>query len=512
MKNITLDISFSLLVWLFSLFLLSSLGFIFNLQITPIYTIISTIFATTILVYRLKDHNISNKMIALILLFLSTILFIFAHIQYHYSDFSFDGNWYHQATIINLKWGWNPIYSTIYDFSKSQIFQFKASYDMQEGYLKCYEILAANLYSVFNKIELVKILKFITALATFSYSIYTIQNNFKISTKLTWIFSVLFIYNPVCIYQFFTNYNDDMVYYLFIILLFSLLNNSKISTNNKTNVIITIISGVLLLCTKLNGTYFTVVALIIWLLFYPSKKLLKAYIVLLTLSILCSINPFATNIKNHNSILFPVIKNNNRNQFFSYITDFPVGFNKKNHLEKIFISIFSSTCNDSVLVQNAQAPKLKIPFTLKNEIQFKYPDMRISGFGYFYGGIFLISILFLIFLFVNPKDKKVQIAILSILFLSAFSYPFAWWARYVPQMWAIPLFIFLFSSEKEKNTKIIYPILFIILINSLTINIQNVKMQNKFNKRYVELMKNSPYPLNETVPIKLIEKKIIKQP
>lgn len=505
MKEFFLDISISLISLLFAVFFLSSVGFLFGFSISPVYLILSIIIASIILFLRLKARNIPALKIFCTFIFIGSFLLIAGFIQYKFTDFSFDGCWYHQACVINLKWGWNPLHERIYDFSNAQVYKFNASLRFMEGYMKAYEILAANIYSLFGKIEVIKVLKCIFVFIAFSYTFYSLLGFEKLSKPIAAILAFLLIYNPVCIYQFFTNYNDDVVYYLFVIFLFSLVNYAK-NVDIKDSFWLMAMSSILLASTKANGLYFVFIMYLIWLIFYFSKPFAKNVLVSFIIILICTINPLLTNIKYGNSPFYPIVQDSVKESFDSYIVDVPVDFKDKNHFEKIFISLFSYPLLDSVLFKNPQHYQLKIPFWSFKGAKFIYPDMRLGGFGYYFAEIVLLSLILLLFVrFKEKSDKKLFLCTMFSVLLTVLLMPLAWWARYVPQTFILPVIISIAFLCENTKKYYAYIILTLIFINSFIVNVQNWSAQIESNKHRELIMKLEPHPMTETLPVKLLE-------
>ena len=259
-----------------------------------------------------------------------------------------------------------------------------------------------------------------------------------------------------------------------------------------------------------------------------TKKLLKVSILVVFLILLTGINPYITNIISGYNPLYPVVKNSFLNANKEYMTtSYPTGFENANRFKKLFISTFSSSRNLSPLI-NKDKPTLKIPFTITNDDIFHFEDMRVGGFGYFFSGILLCSLILSAFLrFKNKDDKRLFFVIMTILVLSVLGNHEAWWARFVPQMWSFPLFIMLFflynEQFKDKKQIFIYILLFIVFLNSAIIAQQYLNDRIKLAQQRVEWINSlklqggqiyiSPeekqqVPLLETMPIKLEEQGI----
>jgi len=101
------------MVGTFSLFMLTSLGFIFGLSINLSYTLLAIV-AMVYLSAKIDSFTYQERIISLIItLFIITLS---GYLSSHFMDYSFDGQAYHQIGIIFLKKGWNPIYITAENF------------------------------------------------------------------------------------------------------------------------------------------------------------------------------------------------------------------------------------------------------------------------------------------------------------------------------------------------------------------------------------------------------------
>lgn len=527
MKKICYNWSISLLIGLFSLFIFSSVGFILGLTINSAYPLLSVVLSIFTLWYlTIKKDNFSNKNFIAQLILLFDLILIFGAVCYFIPDFSYDGTTYHQASIIWLKWGWNPIYTKLSTFATTMPYQFPSSLEYGQHFLKFFEIIGANIYALTGKIELTKITNFLFTLISFCYTFYSIKNYKNIPNWQVSIFAFLFVFNPVCIYQTLTNYVDCAFYYAFLILMFALINYTK--TKDNSTLFMIVMSSTIFANIKLTGLFTVLIMLTAFLIVCFTKNLLKVSILVVFLILLTGINPYITNIISGYNPLYPVVKNSFLNANKEYMTtSYPTGFENANRFKKLFISTFSSSRNLSPLI-NKDKPTLKIPFTITNDDIFHFEDMRVGGFGYFFSGILLCTLILSAFLrFKNKDDKRLFFVIMTILVLSVLGNHEAWWARFVPQMWSFPLFIMLFflynEQFKDKKQIFIYILLFIVFLNSAIIAQQYLNDRIKLAQQRVEWINSlklqggqiyiSPeekqqVPLLETMPIKLEEQGI----
>jgi len=459
LENISLNISLSLLIGIFCLFALSSLGFIFGISINLFYSL-AGIIAAIFVPIKLGKFKINESLIALILTTIIVLLSVF--VAEEVMDFSHDGQWYHQTGVLFLKKGWNPVYTTALDYFQGNWNANVNGLVWVECYPKFYEIFAANIYYLTNNIETGKMLNSLSAAVLFFYGYYVFKNGLlKEKNKTCLLFSLLLVCNPVFFAQIFTYYADGLVYIYFMMMILALVDIEQANKSSLISRIILVMSGISLACLKLGGLIYCLFILIAYAgykLIYHEKlnNLGKMASMILIGVIICSVNPYFTNLYRGKHILYPVagaekidvMKHNMPPQFF----DKPMPY-------KLFMSTFSPV--DNLMAQYATVDDkviLKIPFTMRSsELQnLKIPDTRQCGFGIFWSGILLSSILLAFFIrFKNSQMKKTCFLVLGTILLSVLLNPENWWARYVPQFYAIPTFICLFCLispfKKIKN-------------------------------------------------------------
>lgn len=481
-----LNLSFSLLTGIFVIFLLSFIGFIFGFSITPIYTFIGIITAISLLIYRTKSDKELN--IWPVLGLLALIITISAILALSYYDDSWDGRCYHQGAAILLNKGWNPVFTTIEDFTKTQTIKYSSIWLWVQNYPKFFEIFTANMLSMFGKIELGKIINYLFCFGTFFYSFYVLNLFSKLSKVQNSILSLLLVYNPVSIYQMSTFYVDGALYYMFLTLILSIIHLEKNTDKSKTAWAFLIMSCVILANIKMLGLLYVFILLAVYFFylimnksFKELKPLITSCALVLALIILSGINPYYTNIKQNRHPFYPIA---GKDKIDIMTSTSPVSFKDKNMFYKLFISTFSRTVNEPFSERKIE---LKIPFSINHEDKFTAPDMRIGGFGYFWSGILLVSLILAAGIrFKEKKNKKIFLLLSTILILSILANPECWWARYAPQFWALPVFIITFSAIETnifmKNKFLFYFLCLLIFVNSLILNITNAKTTKEHTK------------------------------
>ena len=132
----------------------------------------------------------------------------------------------------------------------------------------------------------------------------------------------------------------------------------------------------------------------------------------------------------------------------------PKSFGEMNMIEKFTVSLFSRTQN---VTYEMEGPFLKWPIKLyKSEVgELFAPDVRIGGFGPFFALIFLGSLVLLIaalIIFIKKEKNNLKYIILPTLtvIISMILVGENWWARYVPQLYLLPVGALILSIYVSK--------------------------------------------------------------
>lgn len=456
---------------LFFILLFTNVGFLFHVPVSQ-YFLYSSIILSIGSVYFLSKDKYS---FFFSILFLAFILLILYFLSIYLFDVSWDGMSYHQETIVRLKNGWNPVYEKT-DYIHA---------DWIEPYQKGIEIMQSVIYSVTNKIESAKLLNFTLFFASFLivFEALKVVSN---STFLRLFWTVLTVLSPIVLVQIFTLY-IDFAYYLLTVSLIScvvlILNSGE-----KKKYFLRFIPICVLLCSIKFSTIPTFIiisgSLLIYLLTKSQKKHLKlfgfSYILIFFFLIITTFNPFITNLKSGKHIFHPLMGKERIDIMKGNMPSYMWG---KNKFIKFGYSLFSETDN-SYSTKDPESGKFKpkIPLTLRDGEFEKMirPDVRLSGFGPMYSGIFIFTIAVLVmipllnyykkFTF-NEKEisniKSIYL-IIFILLITILINPEFWWARYTPQLWLISvLTLIMIWNFKFK----IFQFLKYLLIISIVINL-----------------------------------------
>lgn len=319
------------------------------------------------------------------------------------SDYSYDGNYYHQEATALLAQGWNP-------YHLSELLKCDNTWIRHYGI--GLEMMYSTIVSLTGSVEAGKSFNLILAISalglvfTFLYKL-----NKNIKKRLTFIASVAIIGCPVVICQIFTYYIDWAKYIYDIFILISIygicINRSKVNILSYIAVII------LAVATKFN-IWFEICLIIalatIWLICKHRKQValkLSGYGIMgVLLGLMICYHPYYHNYLLGGHIFYPLMGENAMDIMTGNTPDV---FGHGRALD--FILSLSSLSYPSV-------------------------DMRVGGFGPLMLIIIIIS--FLIIFKLRKSIKRVWIYISICTFLSCFIFEQSWWARYICQLWLLP--------------------------------------------------------------------------
>ena len=468
-SGIYLLISFALLL------ITTSIFWILGISLLKISLFISFISSIFICIYLLEG-SLKNKIISILISIIVVIVSIF--ISGYIFDQSDDGNTYHKETIYMLKEGWNPVYDSYKEFAENNDLTYTHEL-WSEHYPKTTWIIAASIYDITNNVETGKFYNITFMYITFVLLSYIISKQFS-KKYFSIVISLVTVINPITMSQVFSYYVDGL---LGLLLYLSIIYMYLFIKNDKDKLIKIVLASLIVIISNIKFTGLAYCGLFclgyyIYYIFNNIKnnkqRLIKntlyfVFTVIISFLVVGS-SSYLKNTLEHKNPFYPLM-GKDKVDIMTFLQ--PASFKDMSPIEKNFYSIFSKTANIGVF--NNGEPVLKIPFTFdKNELKHINYDTRIGGYGVLFSGIFIVSIIFLIFFIVDltrKKDKNIIlyiipliITILLMIFLND-----SWWARYAPQLYLfilIPLLSFL--KYNNKSSKIIFNIFItIILVNSL---------------------------------------------
>jgi len=441
----------TMLAFMFFILLFSAIGFGVGLALSPLYFWLSAAgtfaFAYITTKFYCKQNNWKNFLGIVSLAAL--LLYCFMHLSGMFYDISYDGQVYHQEAVIQLANHWNPFHQYL---TKEQ----SQSAMLLNHYAKGPWLYEAVLYTVTGQIEQSKAFNFLVMAASYLLAYSAMKSSGRLNTKQSIVFSLLLALNPVSIYQALSFYIDGQL----ASLLLCLLTFSYAMAANYGKLVLWGLSMSigLLVNVKFTGIVYVVACiglLGVWLWLLKKKQacwdLGRTAIVGLFVGI-CVIgyNPYITNSLFYGHPFYPLYGAGS-NAMDIMTSNSPKGFLQMNAAQKLYVANFSMSTNQF----DVEEPRLKIPFSVSaQELRpFVYgADIRIGGFGPWFGGMIVISGVILLLLFIFPrKDALYGVGLVASIMISALINPEAWWARYVPQIWLafICLAVVAWSSNRK---------------------------------------------------------------
>ena len=474
MKKIIKRTSLFLLEFLTVLLILSTLLFFIRVGISRFHVIISFVITCIIeFFYHKKD---TKKEFAKYILISLGIIVVSTLVSTYMFDRSSDGNTYHKDAIGVMKEGFNPVYEESLDFivKRDGNDDYGAYSIWTDHYAKANWITESSFYALTGNIESAKAVNFISAYIAFGV-IFTVLSSIKLGTVKTTLLAGLTVLNPVTGAQLFTFYNDQLVFYYLVISVIMLIKLDK-NIKHNTSWYIYIMSFIILANMKFNGMGYLMVFSFLFVCKYlyktiKDKKFLDVFkrlcIIFIPLFIVSFlIVGYPTYVKNtldHGNPVFPLYDPNGED----IITlQQPEDFVKKIPAEKLFIGTFSKVTN---LREDRNKTELKIPFTVfKEEIVPACSfDLRISGWGIFFSGLLIVSLIVLVAMYKKYKKESYILYTLGITTILLLAMSESWWARYTPHFYFFVLLALYILFRYNKNKIVNGFITALILVNTL---------------------------------------------
>ncbi|WCK53217.1 hypothetical protein PP175_17650 [Aneurinibacillus sp. Ricciae_BoGa-3] len=499
-KNTSLLMGLTMLVFTVAAFVVASLLFLVGVPITTAHLYIALAVTAVFIWFTAKSLFPEKYPVYFGISFVASaaLFIVFLLISGYFYDLSYDGQAYHQELILHLANGWNPVYSK----SLGELGDPYAIWN--DHYARGDEIAAAVLYAVTGKIELSKVFNLALILSSFFLAFAALTEIMPRKWGRTALLSLLVACNPVSIYQCLSFYVDGQLSSLLI----CLVALGVLLYLNANNYLIAALSLCIILTvnnkfTAIGYAGVLCIGLLVALYFTQKYDLLKKLVITMAASAVIGtaifgLNPYVTNTLKFGSPFYPLAGNNAKDVTAAFT---PSSFLTMNRFDQAIHSYFAMTEPNST---NKDLTQLKAPFTFTpQELQaFGTPDTAIGGFGPWFSGVLLLSLVILVMAFLfNIPRTFVAIGLLLILLISAFINYAAWWARYVPQLWMVPIIIALLGFS-FKDRKVIRGLSWVMVaalfVNVSLVSVSYFNLQSQWNsnlKGQLKALKQAPQPV-----------------
>ena len=465
----------------------------------------------------LAKRNNDYKLLFLTITILVSILIILSslYISGKLYDFSYDGNTYHKLAVGKMADGWNPVYQDVVDFDKvnNELIPSNQNSIWIDHYARASHVFAANTMKVTNNIESGKCINIISTITLLLFIISFVLYE-KRKVLLSIFYGLTVIGCTTIMSQMFIYYIDCLTYIYFFLLIMSFFMFEKFTLfKNKDNYLI-IFFIALAIGINIKFTLFVYDGLFclgyyIWYIYRLKKKQIdakffKKFTITAAISVIVAIfviglAVYPKNMINHGNPFYPLM---GKDSVDIMTNNQPSSFKNKLPIEKFIIATFSKA--DNIYDAFDRNPEFKVPFTVDaQEISFASTyDLRMSGNGLLFSGIFIICLLlFSVYIYkLYKKDKNLFFLIIIPTIITIFFILLlgeSWWARYFPQLHLIVFFtllIFIYMDTKYAN-RFFFILIAIIFINNYISFISSLNRSSTF---YSE-MKIKHYQLADAV-------------
>lgn len=399
-----------------------------------------------------QDHKQKHVRFAYVVVTLVLLMAVLTWITGKIYDKSWDGMAYHQIGIDHMVRGWNPAYEQIPDAPQSSKY-FEREINLSvwvNHYSKGFEQFSAALMALTGNIESGKVFNLLLIIAAFCSALHLLMQLQYFSTFWNVVIAAVAALNPVTVNQMFSYYLDGAVASCILILItqFILLYTQADSRRQRRTLWAIGSVSIVLINLKFTGLIYHAWIGIVFLgllLYAKNYPLAKRFVVGISIAAILAIavagfNPYITNTVNQGHPFYPIAGKSNVDAIVHMV---PPPLRNHNTAERFFASTFSRC--DNVSEGSAAQLQYKIPFTFSvSEIKVLQSEgIRLGGFGVFWSGIFLLSILgaFIAIASRNFERKKYLMIILFAIVGSVALNPVSWWARFVPQLWLFPVVV-----------------------------------------------------------------------
>lgn len=380
-------------------------------------------------------------------------------------DVSFDGMAFHKEAVYSIARGWNPLRTSFWYFDYFGKVQDTALW--LDNYPKGVWSLYACVYNIFGKIEYAKGINILFVLMVFFAAYDTVYSVFNKNGVLRFLFAVVFAVNPVVMSQYFTFMNDLPVAALTMLCAFL---GMKIYAQKADRLDYICLAAAFSssFAVKFTAPVFCGAVLMGFgaaVAIKSRKNVLKPCVVVIAAAVigvtLMGADPYIKHIVNGQNPIYPVM---GEGSYDIMNTNAPAGLDDMSNPKALLVSLFSKLSSGP-----GEKPEIKIPFSIDPDSEIwnaGTADPRLSGFGVWFSGILLVSMVLGIFALLKSKNASPVIPPLIVFVLLALFFPESWWARYNPYIYYIPCLITLAFSCAGKTAAAAAAMCILIIANS----------------------------------------------
>ncbi|MGH7203184.1 MAG: hypothetical protein ACREHC_01930 [Candidatus Levyibacteriota bacterium] len=448
-----------IVLWLICSLLVINVCFLIGININAWSLLLSYfVYLDLLVIYKIsKKQNITKRGIwfAIIL----PLIFLIATFYFGKTyDSSFDGQDYHSSAVIELVNGWNPWKTTILPMKLPDA----TSYVI--GYPKSLWLIQAEIYAFTKNLNSATATNFLILIPAFIF-VFSALNKFKLSRLWTIFLTIMIIFEPNFIQQYFTFMEDGFSYQLSLIVIANLILLIKLK-NKELPLAVLLSSIILLVGTKFSNlpmagvaSFISIVYLIKLLI--KSPRLIIMYETFLIFALIILWVPYVFNFIHFGTPLYPSNKYFVKRDLVQQ--NIPNNLKNANRAILLFYGIYSEGQQAESYNSPDNLAILKIPFsTSLKEIGVTNDfNERVGSEGVLFSGLFSVSFLLYVYFLLRYKSffhNRIRFLILSacliIVVIVSLSEPTPNVLRYESVIYLVPVFILitLISSKIYKDS------------------------------------------------------------
>lgn len=471
-RDIGYSVAFSFMSAMTITWALSAIGFLFGASFGRLQSSCGVLLAVFLLLRQYQGGRARGLSLSWLVAILAGCLLISAMTV----DLTYDGWAYHQPGVIALSHGWNPLTEPVFGtwwarYSRTIGYPYNGpSIDAVSTtvYPKALWILGAQAVVWGMPLDAGKYPALLLIFVVGPTALRALQLR-GIANSWAYPLSLIAALNPVCVVQSTTFYVDGALGSCLAILIFSLLSYDV--TRSRRDLAIALCAALIACNLKFTGPLYTLLILLpfaIWWLVerrWVARDLLICGIAAAVL-LATSINPYFTNLRDFGSPMYPL------NSLDIMEDQMSAGFLKEHSVKKLLISLtFSNLADRSFDNPATEERNFTSPFQSRGFEELKKfggtADLRIGGFGPFFG-ITLAVTLLAASLLIRGRGTDIGLAAVALgTVLSVIVNPQMWWARFVPQMWLLPVLAASAASRSHMARALAMVIVLLLGVTSL---------------------------------------------
>ena len=458
--------------------------FAVNLKVIPFVAPVALILAISGGYWLAKREGLSSQYQFASLSISLIIVGISLFVAKAFYDMSWDGLWYHQTAVYQMSHGWNPLHDPLHDFTPHLRTWLRF-------YAKGPWYFALALFETTRNIEMAKAAPLIVFTSTFLAGI-ALFMDLGMKKRNAMLISLLIALNPVITCELASYLVDGLMISFLFISIATMIRWFRKPTLSV--ILIAIMSAVLCITSKFTGLVYLCffIAMGGIYILIKARKLIWKYLMIQSISILMGIfafgwNPYVTNTVHRGNPFYPMLgsaeypslHSQGRDPIELYET--PHNMTGKNRFVRFGYALFGRPGSQPFF--QGENAGLMFPFDIgwKDFNIFYFHEVRISGFGPFFSGVFILSLLLLVFVLFHKNSQRLFFILLySAIIFSLLVSMHTWWARYGPQLWLLPI-VAVVAGLTLTNSRIVFwgtrILITILLINAVLIAVVHFRWE-----------------------------------